>query len=322
MIRILFIILFFGSCIKPSPDPVNEKVLEGSNVQKSGVELVILGTIQDAGSPHIGCMKSCCINLSVEEASTRKVSCIGIIDYKNQQTYLLDATPDLSSQLENLHSRANWDIGKAPNGTFLSHAHIGHYTGLMYFGREALGGKSIKTYAMPRMLEFLSDNGPWSQLVELENIELRSLKADLPITLSDHLEIIPFSVPHRDEFSETVGFKVKGDQKSILFIPDIDKWELWDRSILDEIRNVDYAFLDASFYNTAELGHREPSEIPHPLVEESMELFDQLSVTDRKKIYFIHLNHTNPLLNIASKEYATLQDRGYRIATFNSSFKL
>jgi len=322
MIRILFIVLFFSSCINPSTDPVKENLLEASDVQKSGVELVILGTIQDAGSPHIGCTKSCCQNLTMEEVASRQVSCLGIIDYDNKETYLLDATPDITTQLSNLQTRANWDTRIIPNGIFLSHAHIGHYTGLMYFGREALGGSRIPTYVMPRMMDFLISNGPWSQLVKLENIDLIRINEDVPIALSDKLRITPFKVPHRDEFSETVGYRVKGPNKELLFIPDIDKWELWDRAILNEIKKVDYAFLDATFYSTAELGHRDPTEIPHPLVEESLSLFSLLSLKDRNKIYFIHLNHTNPLLDKSSKEYAQLLKSGCNLATFNSTLQL
>ena len=322
MIRALALFLLFASCSKPNGSGHSTEFTPIADAQKTGIELVVLGTIQDAGSPHIGCKKSCCINLSVAEAAVRQVSCLGIIDYDNEHTYLLDATPNLTAQLANLHTRANWDIGKSPSGIFLTHAHIGHYTGLMYFGREALGGDRVKTYAMPRMVEFLSTNGPWSQLVQLENISLNKLEEDQSVSLSNELKITPLGVPHRDEFSETVGFKIEGPQKSLLFIPDIDKWELWGRSILDEIRKVDYAFLDASFYNTVELGHRDPTEIPHPLVEESMALFDQLSEADRSKIYFIHLNHTNPLLNTISPEYAEMKRRGYQLAQFNSSLHL
>eukprot|EP00957_Ditylum_brightwellii_P156501 11911053-Ditylum_brightwellii.AAC.1 len=65
---------------------------------------------------------------------------------------------------------------KTPDGIFLTHAHIGHYTGLMYLGREALGAVDVPVYAMPRMRSFLKNNGPWSQLVSLGNINIQNLE--------------------------------------------------------------------------------------------------------------------------------------------------
>ena len=34
--------------------------------------LKVLGTVQDGGSPHIGCQKSCCTDLSLEEKNRGK----------------------------------------------------------------------------------------------------------------------------------------------------------------------------------------------------------------------------------------------------------
>jgi pyrroloquinoline quinone biosynthesis protein B len=121
-------------------------------------------------------------------------------------------------------------------------------------------------------------------------------------------------VPHRDEYSETVGFKIIGPKKSALFIPDIDKWDKWDTSIVNLISEVDYAFLDGTFYDTQEINNRNIEEIPHPFIIESLELFKDLKESDRNKIYYIHLNHTNPLLNSQSKEYKHVVSNGYNVA--------
>jgi len=115
------------------------------------------------------------------------------------------------------------------------------------------------------------------------------------LSLNERIKIKTFLVPHRDEFSETVGYEIIINNKSLIFIPDIDKWEKWETNITDLIKKVDYAFLDATFYKNGEL-KRDMSEIPHPFVEESMELFSELSDADKQKVHFIHFNHTNPLL--------------------------
>lgn len=76
---------------------------------------------------------------------------------------------------------------------------------------------------------------------------MKPLKNDSTISLNKSLKITPFLVPHRDEYSETVGYKIEGDNKTALFIPDIDKWNKWNRDIIEEVKKVNYAFVDASF---------------------------------------------------------------------------
>ena len=285
------------------------------------VSLVILGTVQDGGSPHIGCKKDCCSTLFDYPNPDRKVVSLGVIDHTNKKTFLFDATPDLPSQFKLLKEWGQKDE-EAPDGIFLTHAHIGHYTGLMFLGREAMGSSSVPVYAMPKMQSFLKNNGPWSQLVALKNIELKEVKNEEAVAVTNKLKVIPVTVPHRDEFSETVGYTIIGPQKSALFIPDIDKWSKWEKSIIDEIKKVDYAFLDASFFDGNEINNRDISEIPHPFVIESMALFKLLPASEKNKVHFIHFNHTNPLLNTSSDEAKLVLKNGFNISKFNDVFGL
>ena len=276
--------------------------------------LKVLGVVQDGGLPHLGSNKLCCD----ETQSKRHVTSIMLINNDNNYSYLFDASPDINEQLNFMGDRIKKDL----KGIFLTHAHIGHYTGLMYFGREALNSKSINVYAMPRMKKFLEQNGPWSQLVSLENILITELNNNSKISLDSNIIVQPFEVPHRPEFSETVGYKIYGPNKKALFIPDIDKWYLWDKSIIDEIKKVDYALVDATFYDSKEVNYRDISEIPHPFVIESMKLFDSLNDNEKNKIYFIHLNHTNPLLDKQSDQYKYVIGKGYNVAEEGLSLKL
>lgn len=283
--------------------------------------LVVLGTLQDAGSPQIGCTKSCCKSLFTKKDHKRKVVSLGIFDSAKRISYLIEASPDISTQLRLLQQYSN-TASDIPNGIFLTHAHIGHYAGLMYLGKEAYNTSLVPVYAMPRMLQFLTQNGPWSQLVSQKNIQLQSMTADNPIALGAGLQVTPFLVPHRDEFSETVGYTISGPNKKALFIPDIDKWEKWNRDISTYISTVDYAFIDATFFDAAEINNRDIREIPHPLVIESMKRFGSLPASEKKKIHFIHFNHTNPLLLANSKATKQIQAAGFNVAIFGSLFKL
>jgi pyrroloquinoline quinone biosynthesis protein B len=151
-------------------------------------------------------------------------------------------------------------------------------------------------------------------LVKLQNISLQVISSQSEIKLTEQLSVTPLQVPHRDEYSETVGYIIKSNQKSVLFIPDIDKWDKWDLDINDIIKTVDYAFLDGSFYQNGEIPGRDMSQIPHPFITESMERFNVLEKHDREKVYFIHLNHTNPLLNRESVEFAQFSESDFNLA--------
>ena len=285
-----------------------------SSQSKPSYSVKILGVVQDGGLPHLGNNKTCCENIQ----QNKYVTSIMLINNENNESYLFDASPDINEQLNFMGDRIKTDL----KGIFLTHAHIGHYTGLMYFGREALNSKSINVYAMPRMKRFLEDNGPWSQLVSLKNILIKEINNNSKLSVDPNIIIQPIEVPHRAEFSETVGYIIHGPNKKLLFIPDIDKWYLWDKSIIDEIKKVDYALIDATFYDEKEINYRDISEIPHPFVIESLELFKNLKLKEKKKIYFIHLNHTNPLLHSDSDEYKNLISKGFNVANEGLELKL
>ena len=284
------------------------------NQVNSNYSLKILGVVQDGGFPHLGNNKTCCENIQ----QNKFVTSIMLINNENNESYLFDASPDINEQLNFMGDRIKKDL----KGIFLTHAHIGHYTGLMYFGREALNSKLVNVYAMPRMKNFLENNGPWSQLVSLQNILIKELSNESKISIDSNVIVQPVEVPHRAEFSETVGYKIYGPNKTALFIPDIDKWYLWEKSIIDEIKKVDYALIDATFYDAKEVNYRDLSEIPHPFVVESMELLDSIREEEKNKIFFIHLNHTNPLLNENSKEYELVTGKGYNVAKEGMILKL
>jgi pyrroloquinoline quinone biosynthesis protein B len=276
--------------------------------------LVVLGTAQDAGKPQIGCQKKCCKNLK----SRFFVASLGVSDIKNRKNYLFDATPDITAQYQLLSSITGI---KSIDGFFLTHAHSGHYTGLMYLGKEGLNGNKIPVYAMPRLTKYLTNNGPWSQLVTLENINLMPLQSLVSITLDNVLIVMPFVVPHRDEFSETVGFKIIGAKKSALYIPDIDKWKLWEKDIINEVNAVDYAFIDGTFFEDGEI-NRPIKDVPHPFISETVSIFQNEPLSVKQKIYFIHLNHTNPAHNKSSLQRIALEKQGFRFASIGAQFIL
>ena len=297
MLSFMIVAVCHGQATNPKQDPY----------------VVVLGTMQDGGSPHMGCEKDCCKVID----PNKKVVSLGLIDPTSKKKILFEASPDFVSQINALKGLLPSSGEKTPDGIFITHAHMGHYAGLMFLGREAMNSKAVPVYAMPKMKNFLENNGPWSQLVTLNNIRINPLSEGKWENISPSLKVKPILVPHRDEFSETVGFIIEGPHKKLLFIPDIDKWEKWKTDIVSLIKQVDHALIDGTFFSAAEVGNRNIAEIPHPLVQESMQLFDALPAKEKEKIMFIHFNHTNPLLNEHSEEAKLVRSKGFRIAEMN-----
>jgi len=284
--------------------------------------VVVLGIAQDGGVPQAGSQDHPGWR---DPAARHRVVCLGLVDPATSQRWMIEATPDFPAQLHALDTHATPTTRPGLDGIFLTHAHVGHYTGLLHLGHEVMGAKSVPVYSMPRMLEFLRTNGPWEMLVRRSNIELRALQDGTPVPLNDRLRIIPFRVPHRQEYSEVVGFRIEGPRRSILFIPDIDHWEELDATgvrIESLIRQVDAAYLDATFYADGEIPGRDMRGFPHPFITHSMARFDSLPAPERAKIHFIHLNHTNPALDPNSPARQTIEAKGFHVAKELERFDL
>jgi len=276
--------------------------------------IVVLGIAQDGGYPQAGCMKDCCKEFWDGKQAAHYASCLGIADPSTGERWLIDATPDYPEQTHLFNEMTQGKPARELSGIFLTHGHIGHYAGLMYLGRSVMGAKKTAVYAMPLMKNFIENNGPWNLLVELENIHLNEMTAGKVVVLNKNIQLTPLLVPHRGEYTETVGLIIEGPETRVLYISDIDHWEEWDTDIVQLIKEVDIAFLDATFYNSTELPGRNMAEVPHPAIQHSMDLFNNLSDNDKSKIHFIHMNHTNPVIRKGSEEYMKVINAGFKVA--------
>ena len=232
--------------------------------------------------------------------------------------HLIDATPDIRDQLEALPSEAHaagGGVDRAPvDSVLLTHAHIGHYLGLAQFGFEVLHTRGLTVRATPRMAGFLRDNAPWSQLVARREITLVETEPGVAYEIEPGIRVTPFLVPHRDEDSDTVGYKISGPQRTVLYVPDTDRWSSWSPSLLEALRGCDAALLDGTFFSAGELPGRDVRTIGHPLVTETMDLLEARVRTREIAVYFTHFNHSNPLVDPAAPERAEVERRGFGIA--------
>lgn len=291
--------------------------------------VLVLGTAQDGGIPHLGGAAAPDVAARRDPAHRRLVTSLLVVDPRSGRRWLLDASPDLALQLDRAEPVAPLRAPaagerRAPvlDGIFLTHAHVGHYLGLAQLGREIYSASALPVHGSARMVDFLAKNGPWEQLVRLGQIELRTLTPGTPVALAPDLTVTALVVPHRDEYTDTLAFEVRGPHRALLYLPDIDKWERWTTPIESILARVDVALLDATFYSEGELPGRSMAEVPHPLVVESLARFAKLSERDRRKVVFTHLNHSNPAALPGTPERAAIEAAGHRVAEEMERFDL
>lgn len=319
-VRLATLCAFFALSCQPRNDPQHSPDVSDAN--PTAATLYILGTSQDAGYPQIGCTRECCRAQWLKSASPEYVVCLGLYDSVTRARWLFEATPDIKEQWHLFSSLTGTSDEQAPDGIFLTHAHMGHYLGLAQLGFESMNARNVATYAMPKMKSFLENNGPWNQLVAYQNIDLRPMQDKRKVELAPHVTVVPFLVPHRDEFSETVGYSIRAGSSSAAFIPDIDKWSKWNHSLDSLVETHTYVFIDGTFFDGQELPDRDIAQVPHPLISETLEQLRDLPAGLKDRVYFIHFNHTNPVWRADSEASRRIETLGFHVARQGMHFTL
>jgi pyrroloquinoline quinone biosynthesis protein B len=288
--------------------------LPSAPATKGRYELFVLGVAQDGGLPHLGCERSCCASARAA-GRTLSPACLGVVDHRSGSLLLVEATPQIERQVAMLQALAAvHDRGRRPvDAVMVSHAHIGHYLGLAFFGREVAATSDLPLFCSDRMAAFLAGNGPWRQLLELGQLRPERIAARAPFEPLPGLQVTAIPVPHRDEYSDTMAFVLRGPDRAVLFVPDVDAW---DRAplLLDELlQGVDLAYIDGTFFDGSELPERNFAEIRHPLITDTMARLADFARAHPGAIRFIHLNHTNPALHDPAVQ-ARIEAAGFRIA--------
>lgn len=315
IVSLAVLLILFTGCGE-SPDPTIDADVT-STPRDDAPHLVALGTAQDGGFPHAACECAQCERARTHPREARLIASLALVLPSPTRTYLIDATPDIRPQLDRLRTLRGTTgdrLERMPvDGVFLTHAHLGHYTGLAFFGFESIHTNGVPVYCTPSMAGYLETNGPWSQLVRLNNIELRPTEPGRTIAFDGGVTVTAIRVPHRDEYADTVGYVFRGPTRTALYVPDTDSWSEWSPSLIEVLESIDVAILDATFFSAAELPGRDVTEIGHPLVTASMDLLGPLVDAGRLEVYFTHLNHSNPAIFVDSPEQREIERRGFAV---------
>jgi pyrroloquinoline quinone biosynthesis protein B len=290
----------------------------------SSAYVQVLGTVQDGGLPHAACRCAHCTAARDQPGRARRVAALAIRLPESGRVFLVDATPDIRPQLEDVGPETVSDgVDRSPvDGVLLTHAHLGHYTGLAFFGYEAVHTSDIPVFGSPAMAAFLRANQPWRQLVDIGNIRIVEIRPGETFELGEGVSVTPLAVPHRDELSDTLGFEIRGPARRLLYVPDTDRWESWDPPIERRVADVDVALLDGTFFSADELPGRDHASIGHPLITDSMQRLEPIVRRGETAVYFTHLNHSNPALDPTGTARAQIEQRGFRVLDEGQRFPL
>ena len=291
-----------------------------------GPRVRILGIAQDGGLPHAACSCPRCGAARKDPALASPVASVGIIAPSARKAYLIDATPDIIVQLQALADVRKLDnarVDRTPvDGIFLTHAHMGHYLGLAHLGFEAINTRELPVWASASMASFLRNNAPWSQLLKLKNLVVSEIADGTLTDLADGIRVRAVKVPHRAEFTDTMAYVISGARKTLLYVPDISPWHKLGRPMADLFSGVDVALVDGTFYSGDELPGRDTKEIGHPLILDTMDLLQGRVDSGSLKVYFVHLNHSNPALDREGPQRKNMISRGFDVGWPGMEFEL
>lgn len=267
---------------------------------------MVLGTAQDGGNPQLG---------SAGVGPPRLVASLAAVADDGTRL-LVDATPDVRAQLRRLDELTpTRSASNAVDHIVLTHAHMGHYAGLVQFGKEAHNAQGVQCWVTSSMAAFLRSNQPWRALVDGGHIEIQISEPGAYFSPAPGLELRLVPVPHRPEFSDAVGVSLN----RVFYLPDIDGWEEWPRAE-EELSRHDISLLDATFHDRDELPGRDISQIPHPLVTDTLARFADLAA--EKRLILTHINHSNPIADPDSLETEAVRAAGFEVASDFMTFSL
>jgi pyrroloquinoline quinone biosynthesis protein B len=324
--------LLVGACSPPGPAPVGEAEPAPQTIRADerkpivGARVRVLGIAQDGGLPHAACSCERCEAARRDPRRASPGASLAII--VDARVWLVDASPDLPAQLEALADVRVAPVGRVDrrplDGVLLTHAHMGHYLGLAFLGYEAVAAEGVDVWASPQMAGFLRIHAPWEQLVRQGNIVVHEALAEQAVVLdrAGSIAATPIVVPHRAEHTDTYGWRISGPRATVLYIPDTDPWAKWTRSLDEVLAGVDLLLVDGTFYAMDELPGRDIAEIGHPLVVDTMDRLQARVSAGELEVWFVHLNHSNPVLDPQGAARAAVEARGFRVAEVGDELAL
>ena len=293
----------------------------------SGVSVTILGTAQDGGIPQAGCSCQRCLDAHRDLKLRKYPVSLGILGVDGTK-HIIEITKNLSEQLVIWTPDKNESF--IPETVSITHLHLGHIEGIGQLGKPVMGLREVDVYLSPNNKNIFDDRSDIVLMEDEGNIRTHSKNFYHPFEPKDgcgfSLQFIP--IPHRSELGDNAAIIIKAEEKSILFMPDQDSWgDTLDYHSKDTIRDflkmfdIDEALIDGTFWSMDELPRRDISKIPHPTIQETIQLLGRKRKGD-PEISFLHLNHSNPVNDLGSEQRKVVEGNGWKISEMGDVLKL
>jgi len=293
----------------------------------AGVSVTILGTAQDGGIPQAGCSCERCKEAHKDLELRKYPVSLGILGADGSK-HIVEVTKNLCEQLMIWTPDENELF--IPETVSITHLHLGHVEGIGQFGKPVMALKEVDIFLSRDNKNIFDGRSDIELMIKENNIKTHSKDFYQSFEPKEgcgfSLQFIP--IPHRSELGDTAAIIIKGNKKNILFMPDQDSWkETLEHYSKENIRaflkmfDINEALIDGTFWSMEELPGRNISEIPHPTIQESLQLLGR-KMEDDPRISFLHLNHSNPVNDIGSKQRKLVEENGWKISEIGDVLKL
>ncbi|WP_290050204.1 pyrroloquinoline quinone biosynthesis protein PqqB [Amycolatopsis solani] len=281
----------------------------------------VLGSAAGGGSPQWNCGCLVCTAVRAGAAPARTQSSVAV-SADRRRWFLLNASPDVRAQIEAfpaLHPRE----GRASpvEAVLLTDAELDHTLGLLLL-REA---RALVLYATPAVHKTLSDgSGVLRTLERYCPVDWRAVVPGTAIALADGLSCRAFDVPttKRDRFGSgtdhgrVVGYRLTGDGRTLVYLPGLPALTA---AVCAEIEGCDCLLIDGTCWRDDELARlglaaKTSREMGHLPLDGPDGTLARLPALDVRRVVFVHLNNTNPILLPGSPERRAVAASGMEVA--------
>jgi pyrroloquinoline quinone biosynthesis protein B len=288
------------------------------------VLLRVLGSAAGGGSPQWNCGCPVCTAVRSRSGLARTQSSVAV-SVDRRRWFLINASPDLRAQIEafpGLHPH-DGDRTTPLEAVLLTDAELDHTLGLLLL-REA---GALRLYTTPAVRKTLCDGSGLLRILERYcPVEWRAVVPGADVRLTDGLSCRAFDVPStkRSRFGQgpdqgrVVGYRLTDDRNGglLVYLPGI---QALTPDVRAGIEGCDCLLIDGTCWRDDELirlglAGKTSREMGHLPVGGPDGSLAQLPALGVRRVIFVHLNNTNPILLDDTPERRIVADSGMEVA--------
>jgi pyrroloquinoline quinone biosynthesis protein B len=302
----------------------------------------VLGSAAGGGFPQWNCACSNCSRLRDGSLKGKARSQTQLAIGESDRWILLDASPDLRSQIESSEELTPKALleGQARStpiaGAVLTCGELDRVLGILMlrefqpftiYVTESVRRILTEDNSLFRMLHREEKQVTWQPMGPEKSFELlpglRCLTLPLPARYPEYVSFERGS--HLKANEASVGLEIENASgKRMLYLPSLPQI---DDGLMTRMANCDLLFVDGTFWENDELirlrgSGRSAREMGHVPISGADGSLEKLKTLERPKKIYIHINNTNPILDRTSAAFREVKKAGISIAEDGMEFEL